>query len=116
MATRWTAARQGSGKEIRRQYEAQGLKMLHDHATWEDGGYGVEAGIQLITDLLTTGRLKVCEHLEEWWKEFRLYHRKNGKIVKEFDDLMDATRYAIMMIRFAEQPSRNRKIDFASAW
>jgi hypothetical protein len=33
---------------------------------------------------------------------FRLYHRKDGKVVKELDDLMSATRYALMMIRFAE--------------
>jgi hypothetical protein len=32
------------------------------------------------------------------------YHRKDGKVVKEMDDLMSATRYALMMIRFAETP------------
>ena len=26
-------------------------------------------------------------------EEFRLYHRKNGLIVKQNDDLLDATRY-----------------------
>ena len=31
-----------------------------------------------------------------------MYHRKEGLIVKERDDLMSATRYAIMMLRFAE--------------
>ena len=34
-------------------------------------------------------------------EEFRLFHRKDGKDVKEGDDLMSATRYAIMMLRFA---------------
>ena len=33
--------------------------------------------------------------------EFRTYHRENGKIVKKHDDLMAASRYALMMIRFA---------------
>jgi len=28
-----------------------------------------------------------------------LYHRKDGKVVKEGDDLMSATRYAVMMLR-----------------
>ena len=28
-------------------------------------------------------------------------HRKDGKVVKEGDDLMAATRYGIMMLRFA---------------
>ncbi|KKK53389.1 hypothetical protein LCGC14_3095290, partial [marine sediment metagenome] len=35
----------GSGQELRKQYEEQGLKMLPDHATYEDGGFGVEAGL-----------------------------------------------------------------------
>ena len=106
----------GSGKEIRRQYADQGLNMLDEHATWEDGGYGVEAGTQLIYDLMITGRFKVAEHLEDWLQEFRLYHRKDGKIVKEFDDLMDATRYAIMMVREAKTKPRSKKIEFARAW
>jgi len=32
--------------------------------------------------------------------EFRLYHRKDGRVHKEGDDLMSAT-YAVMMLRFA---------------
>ena len=55
-------------------------------------------------DMLTrmqTGRFKVFKHLNDWWEEFRLYHRKDGKVVKEDDDLMAATRYALMMLRFA---------------
>ena len=55
-------------------------------------------------DMLTrmqTGRFKVFKRLNDWWEEFRLYHRKDGKVVKEGDDLMSATRYAIMMLRFA---------------
>jgi hypothetical protein len=51
---------------------------------------------------MQTGRLKVAKHLNEWLEEFRMYHRKEGKIVKERDDLMSATRYGIMMLRFAE--------------
>ena len=55
-------------------------------------------------DRMHTGRLKVFSHLTEWFEEFRLYHRKDGKVVKEMDDLMSATRYALMMIRFADTP------------
>ena len=57
-------------------------------------------------DRMHTGRLKVFSHLTEWFEEFRLYHRKDGKVVKEMDDLMSATRYALMMIRFADTPPR----------
>jgi hypothetical protein len=47
------------------------------------------------------GKLKVFNHLNDWFEEFRLYHRKDGKVVKQGDDLMSATRYGIMMLRFA---------------
>lgn len=50
---------------------------------------------------LQTSKLKVFDHLADWFEEFRLYHRKDGKVVKEFDDLMAATRYGLMMIRAA---------------
>jgi hypothetical protein len=46
-------------------------------------------------------RAGVFKHLNDWWEEFRLYHRKDGKVVKEGDDLMSATRYGTMMLRFA---------------
>jgi Terminase RNaseH-like domain len=55
-------------------------------------------------DMLTrmqTGRFKVFNHLTDWWEEFRLYHRKDGLVHKEGDDLMAATRNAIMMLRHA---------------
>ncbi|HEX2353927.1 MAG TPA: DNA packaging protein, partial [Xanthobacteraceae bacterium] len=29
------------------------------------------------------------------------YHRKDGRVHKEGDDLMSATRYAVMMLRYA---------------
>ena len=40
-------------------------------------------------------------HLNDWWEEFGLYYRNDGVLVKEGDDLMAATRYALMMLRFA---------------
>ena len=45
--------------------------------------------------------MKVFSNLNDWFQEFRMYHRKDGKIVKLDDDLMSATRYANMMKRFA---------------
>jgi hypothetical protein len=41
------------------------------------------------------------DNLSDWLEEFRLYHRKNGRIVDERDDLMSATRYGRMMLRLA---------------
>lgn len=106
----------GSGKALTQQYKDQGINMLDDHATWEEGGNGVEAGIQEMLDLMQSGRFKVAEHLEDWFAEFRLYHRKDGKIVKEYDDLMSATRYALMMKRFAKVKPRTSNMTFTSEW
>jgi hypothetical protein len=75
--------------------------MLHEHAQFEDGRVSVEAGIMAMLDRMRTGKLKVFKDHLDWWEEFRLYHRKDGKVVKEGDDLMCATRYALMMLRFA---------------
>ncbi len=91
----------GSGEALAAQYRAQGLKMLPERATFEDGGNGVEAGITEMLDRMLSGRWKVFEHLEDWFAEFRLYHRKDGLIVKLNDDRMSASRYAMMMKRFA---------------
>jgi len=59
---------------------------------------------------MESGRFKVFKHLNDWFEEFRLYHRKDGRVNKEGDDLMSATRYAVMMLRFARTniPPRRR--------
>lgn len=92
----------GSGEALKDQYEVQGLNMLPEHATFEDGSNGVEAGLMAMLDRMQTARLKVFAHLDEWFEEFRLYHRKDGLVVKLADDLMSATRYGLMCLRFAE--------------
>lgn len=48
-----------------------------------------------------SGRWKVFDHLEDWFAEFRLYHRKDGLFMKAQDDRLSASRYATMMKRFA---------------
>lgn len=82
-------------------YKKHGLKMLHTHATFEDGTNGVEAGITDMYERMETGRWKVFAHLADWFEEFELYHRKDGMIVKLNDDLISASRYALMMRRYA---------------
>ena len=83
------------------QYRQAGLKMMPTRAMFEDGSSGVEAGVADMLARMQTGRFKVFAHLTDWWEEFNLYHRKDGLIVKDNDDLMAATRYAVMMKRFA---------------
>ncbi|MFA6043630.1 MAG: terminase family protein [Phycisphaerales bacterium] len=91
----------GSGQSLKDQYEAQGLNMLSDKATFPDGGNGVEAGVMDMLDRMQTGRWKVFSTCGGWFGEFRLYHRIDGLIVKERDDRISASRYGLMMIRHA---------------
>ena len=97
-----------SGTQLRDHYQAAGLNMLIDRAQWPDGSVGVEAGLLEIYEAMKTGGLKIFSTLSNLMEEIRLYHRKDGKIVKERDDLLDALRYAWMMRRFA-QPNRKRR-------
>lgn len=111
-----------SGKPLADQYRAQGLSLLPEHARYPDnadgtpGTAGVEAGLFDMLDRMQTGRLKVFESLADWFEEFRLYHRDEGKVVKERDDLMSATRYALMMLRHAKTKPNgqgfHRKINY----
>ena len=91
----------GSGEALAEQYRRQGLAMLPDRATFENGSSGLEAGISEMLERMQTGRWKIFAHLEDWLGEFRLYHRKDGLIVKANDDRISAARYAMMMKRFA---------------
>lgn len=106
----------GSGEQLAELYRLQGLELLPERATFDDGSNGVEAGLMDMLDRMQTGRLKVSKHLAEWFDEFRLYHRKDGKVVKERDDLMSATRYAIMMLRFAEPETKRVVPQMSTGW
>ena len=92
----------GSGEQLAAQYRKQGLNMLPERATFLDGTNGVEAGVMEMLTRMQTQRWKVFSTCQAWLEEFRLYHRDNGKIVKERDDLISASRYAMMMLRFAK--------------
>jgi phage terminase large subunit-like protein len=92
----------GSGEQLAKQYRDHGLSLTKDRATFEDGSNGLEAGVAEMLVRMQTQRLKVFAHLQDWFEEFRLYHRKDGLIVRLTDDLMSATRYAMMMRRFAK--------------
>jgi hypothetical protein len=94
----------GSGEQLASLYKQAGLSMLPQRATFDDGTNGVEAGLIDMLERMQTGRFKVFSTVSSWFDEMRLYHRKDGKIVKERDDLICATRYALMSKRFARTP------------
>lgn len=65
------------------------------------GGQGVEVGLLALDEAMKNGKFKVFSHLSDWFEEKRMYHRLDGQVVKERDDLMSSSRYGFMSRRFA---------------
>lgn len=93
----------GSGETLASQYKKHGVKMHSTHSSFPDGSISTEAAIMEMNERMTTGRFKVAKHLEEWLGEFRLFHRKDGLIVQQNDDLLSATMKGVMMKRHFQQ-------------
>jgi phage terminase large subunit-like protein len=112
-----------AGPALAQQYRGERVNMRAERAQFPPDPLNparsvvsVEAGLQEILTLMETGRFKVFSHLEDWFEEFRMYHRDNGKIVKKVDDLMDATRYAFMDRRFASTDPKRKKKPAKQEW
>ena len=103
----------GSGKSLAEIYRRNDLAMHPVHFENPEGGQSVEPGLMEMLQRFQTQRLLVFNHLSEWFEEFRMYHRKDGKIVKERDDLMSATRYAVQSLRYSKAQLLERRFDYA---
>lgn len=80
---------QDDGAQLMQQYVDLGLNLALAENL-------VDSGIYEVWQRLSTGRLKVFATLQNFRAEYRLYRRdENGKIVKQFDHLMDSCRYLI---------------------
>jgi phage terminase large subunit-like protein len=97
----------GAGTVLVSQYRAFGVNMLPERAQFPEtpegrpGGNSLEAGVGMMLTRFQARTLRVFAPLVEWFEEFRLYHRKDGIIVPEGDDILSATRYGLMMLRKA---------------
>lgn len=81
---------QKDGDQLIQNYVDLGLLL-------EKADNAVEAGLYQVWERLSGGRLFIFKSLQNWLTEFRIYRRdEHGKIVKQNDHLMDATRYLIM--------------------
>ena len=102
-------ADKGSGKSLTEQYRNEGVSMTREHFTNTPqagqkegtGGISVEAGVQEMYTRFMTNRLKIFNNQSKLLEELRMYHRKDGKIVFKHDDVISATRYAVMSVRKA---------------
>lgn len=97
-----------SGQILKDQYKGFGMNMLPERAQFptttegKAGGNSVEAGLSLLLERMQTRRFRVFSTVGDFFEEMRQYHRKDGLVVKEDDDLLDATRYGLMMLRKAQ--------------
>jgi phage terminase large subunit-like protein len=106
--------------------QKDGWKLLEDYKDnqgldIETAFNGVESGLYEVWQRLSTGRLKIFRSLSNWLYEYRLYRRDDkGKIVKENDHLMDATRYLIMSglerakVKPVDRPKNTDEFGFGS--
>lgn len=86
-------------KEVFAKY---GINFTDHNAKTEEGSVRVEAGIVQVRQAMVEGKFKVASHLREWFKEKATYlYKEDGNVTKERDDLLDATRYAYIMRRYA---------------
>jgi hypothetical protein len=77
------------GQRLFTQYTELGLNLV-------PAKNAVESGIYRIQEMFAEGRIRVFNTLQNWREEITWYRRnEDGKIVKEYDHLMDCTRYLI---------------------
>lgn len=80
---------QRDGEQLMADYIALGLKL-------GVAVNNVESGLYDLWERFSTGRLKVFSTCRNFLAEYRLYRRdEKGRVVKEFDHLMDCGRYRI---------------------
>ena len=103
------------------QYRNLGCNMMLDHFTnppalgEKKGGNSIEEGLMAMVQAMENNKFKVFSTLGDWFEEFRMYHRKVGKVVPFRDDLMSASRYAFQSQRFAvsgEDPTWTKDVEY----
>ena len=103
---------EGAGQALAVQFRNQGLNMMHtftcfDNEMGEKNNTSLEAGLMMMFDMFSSGRLKIFSDLRELLEELSMYHRKEGRVVKEREDTICVLRYILMMRRFCEAPQKS---------
>ncbi len=108
-----------SGQNLADQCKAMGLNMLPMSSRYEDdkgGAVAKEPIVHEIDDRMRTGKFKVFENQDQFFREKRMYHRKDGVIVPKFDDVISAVHYAVMMKRFGRTLVKRRLPDYTDQY
>ena len=112
-----------TGKLFINIYEQQGIKAVPVTFTnppaidGKSGGNSVEYGLHWMLTKMQEGKLKVFSTCRKWLQEKATYHRKAGKIVAIGDDLISASRYALLSIdRYGETGSDSGEFYSSQDW
>jgi phage terminase large subunit-like protein len=93
----------GSGEPLKNLYKQFGLRMMAEPATHASmkgaAAVSLEGGVKEIDLRERNGKWKVSRSCICYLEERRLYHRKDGEIVRLRDDTLSAARYGMMMRR-----------------
>ena len=102
------------GRTIAQRYRELGANMLSKSARYpktpgdtsdKGGPQPVEPILDELLERMHTGRFKVFPQCQGFFEEKRSYHRKNGILSKNRDDILKALFYALMMRRYAASRS-----------
>lgn len=104
----------GTGDELQAIYRRKKMNLLPWKSTNPpslgnkegEGGNSMEASVNDMLDRMLLKKFKVFKTCPSWLKERRSYHRNvKGQIVRLYEDLICASRYAHMMLRHARTQS-----------
>lgn len=93
-----------AGSKFAEQYRLEGVNMLAQSARYKTDKGGSQPQWPMIEEVrnrMLTGRFKVFSTCHDFFAEYRNYHMDNGKIVPKRDDVLKASFYALMMLRYA---------------
>lgn len=98
---------QKDGERLMQVYIGEGLKLQEAERQQR------ESGILECQNRFGQGRLKIFSSCNKTRSEYRLYRRdEKGKVVKEYDHLMDAMRYFVMNMQEVARVNRRRVISY----
>ena len=91
-----------TGKQFIQLYADYGLNVIFkafSNPPSADGksSNSVEFGVNFMLQAMEEGRFKVFSTCTKFLQEMNMYHRDDGKIIDKHDDMISATRYAVLM-------------------
>ena len=106
---------QGSGSEdgasIVRRLKDAGVLVNAQHARTKEGSNKREDGVAVMREFMNDRKFFVSDHLHGWFSQYSNYHYDDhGKIKQSFCDLLDATRTAVVDLRYARALSEYDQI------